>query len=164
MKKLSTLLFAAVLALGLTACKEANPKAEYQAFSQWNESQNQVQIAATQVFQNQLQDAREKGDLQAVSAAINQYASKIDEAFQSLNKLSVKDPEIKQTVEKLKLFFLASADLMRDNAKGIAGLTDELQKSIAEKSVKVQQLLSEAQQMQDALQQKYGQSAAQPQQ
>lgn len=155
MKKLTALSAIIVLALSMGACDKTDPAKDFQSFQQWNNQQDQIQIAATQHFQQQLQTAVQSKNPEAIQNAFQTYAEKIQETMVSLNNLSIKDNEIKAVAQKVKDYLNLTHELMLDSAKQAAQPTAELQQSIADKSSKVQELMVIARDAQNQLSAKY---------
>lgn len=155
MKKLTTLSAIMLFAFSISACDKTDSSKDFQSFQHWNDQQNQMQILATQHFQQQLQAAVQAKDSQAIQNAFQTYAEKIKETITSLDTLSIKDQEIKETTQKIRNYLTITHELMLDSAKQAAEPSAELQQAIADKSNKVQELMVIARDAQNKLSAKY---------
>lgn len=156
MKKLTSLSVAVLLALGVAACKQADPAADYQAFQQWNSTQNAVQIEATQQFQTALQAAIQSQNKEAESSAYQIYATKVQDTIKALDAVKIDSNEVKSVVGKVKAYLVATSELMTESAAQSLQPTNERAKVIVDKVEQTKVLLEDAKAAQDALTQKYG--------
>ncbi|OOR99620.1 hypothetical protein B0187_04720 [Haemophilus paracuniculus] len=102
MKKLATLGAVALLALSVTACNKADPKAEFTQFQTWTQSLETTRNAAQAEFQQQFNAAIESKNAEAAKAAVKNFADKLEQSIKGLDKLNFKSEEVKGLADKAK--------------------------------------------------------------
>lgn len=124
---------------------------DFQKLVLWN--QEQEQKLAT--LQGQLAEKLNSKDPKQLEEAQQLVTEQFSTLLASLEALEIKDETINNLKQKTKDMFVLSQDIMSNSIKAIAAPTEELQKTLIEKTQKISESAAELQKLYTELQQKF---------
>lgn len=151
MKKLMKLSATLLFAFCLSACEKPDPAADFKKLVEFGEKQQQSQAA----FQSELRQKLATQDPQQIEAALTEFNQKVMQIAKELDAVEVKSEEIKAFKAKMKQGLTLSNELLSDGIQLMKSPTEELQKTLQEKTQNALALGKELQQLQTELQKKY---------
>ncbi|MCW9709459.1 hypothetical protein L5B71_00935 [Avibacterium sp. 21-586] len=142
-----------LFALFLAACNKADPKADYAKLAEWMQL-NQVDQAS---FQTQYNQKISTGDTTQLKEAMVALVERNTKLIKSLKAINIKDPEIQKLQDKTIEVLTYSSDLTESviNLANNPSPSNEVVKSLQEKTQKAQLLTADLQRMRAELAAKY---------
>lgn len=124
---------------------------DFQKLVLWNQEQEQ-KLAA---LQGQLAEKLNSKEPKQLEEAQQLVTEQFGALLASLEALEIKDEAINDLKQKTKDMFVLSQDIMSNSIKAIATPTEELQKTLIEKTQKISESAAELQKLYTELQQKF---------
>ncbi|PVX39822.1 hypothetical protein C8D76_10423 [Pasteurella langaaensis DSM 22999] len=156
MNKFIKFVAALALAFTITACGD-NPKADYKKIVDWNQQQQPAQQKMLSEFQTALSQAKTPADVEPI---IKKYEDGAKEIIASLDKIDVKNKEVKELKDKSEALLKLSVEIASKSARAVATpLTDEEKAKLQAQVNELQSSAKALDELDKSLNQKYGEAA-----